>query len=261
MTIYKATISYKGTNYFGWQVQPDQKTIQGELNSSLAKICKCDLSEVKTLGSGRTDAGVHAHGQVVKIEIPIKLPDEGLLNALNSFLPKDIRVRDVCELESDFHPTMDAKDKTYHYYFTNGDDLRSPFSNDVVAHFKGKLDLDLIKKACTLFEGTHDFQNFRTVGTDVKTTERTIYEIILTECVDNKITSEQIYCLSFKGSGFLKQMVRLLVGTIISYGQQRITEAQIKQYLSESKEDKLAPVAPAEGLFLMNVNYTKAPSD
>ncbi|MCP4914110.1 MAG: tRNA pseudouridine(38-40) synthase TruA [Oligoflexia bacterium] len=255
MTIYRAVISYKGTDYFGWQVQPDQITIQGELNNALSKICKCELNEIKTLGSGRTDAGVHALGQVVKIEIPLNLPAEGLMNALNSFLSKNIRVREVTPSTSEFHPTMDAKDKTYHYYFTYGDDLRSPFSNDIVAHFKGEVDLDLLKKACKFFEGTHDFQNFRTVGTDVKTTERTIHEITLTECVDNKITSEQIYCLSFKGSGFLKQMVRLLVGTIISYGQQRITEAQIKQYLSESKEDKLAPVAPAEGLFLMNVNY------
>ncbi|MDC1174122.1 tRNA pseudouridine(38-40) synthase TruA [Bacteriovoracaceae bacterium] len=257
MTFYKAIISYIGSDYFGWQVQPNARTIQGEVNKSLAIINQCQLSEIKTMGSGRTDAGVHAINQVVKIEMPLNIPCDGLKKALNSHLPKEIRVEEVEPSHEDFHPVRDAKVKEYKYFFTVGEDLRGPHLVQTVSHFRGNIDVKLMKKGAKHFVGKHDFQNFRTVGTDVASTVREIYSLEITsQAIEfQRVAPLEVYCLTVKGEGFLKQMVRLIVGTLINYAQCKITDEQITEHLSAKKEDKLGPVAPAEGLFLYNVTY------
>ena len=139
MNFYKGIVQYKGTDFYGWQVQPgDQKTIQGELNKALKKISK--TQDVHTLGSGRTDAGVHAFGQVFKIKMPLKLPAIALLKGLNSLLPDSIRVIDMEVSHEDFHPVFQAKNKEYQYVFSVNS-ITSPFSGELITNYKKELDI------------------------------------------------------------------------------------------------------------------------
>ena len=148
MNIYRITVQYKGSHYSGFQVQPRLKTIQGEINTVLKTISKSE--EVKSVGSGRTDAGVHALAQVMRIEIPVDVPVQGLLRAMNSLLPEDIRVIEALVATKEFHPIYSAKSKEYNYVFTT-DSVISPFAGELMTHFPFDLDFEMMNKGCEIF--------------------------------------------------------------------------------------------------------------
>ncbi len=255
MNFYKIIIEYFGKNYHGFQIQLDHKTIQGELNNALKIISKSD--EVKSIGSGRTDAGVHAFAQVVKVEIPLDIVPEKLVLALNTKLPPDIRVLKAEICTSDFHPTYMAKSKEYSYVFTNKS-IPSAFARDVMSTFDFEFDEEKMKAACQAFVGTYDFSNYQCVGTEIENTVREIYL-----CELQKVKSsghwakfcDEYYVVRVVGNGFLKQMVRLMVGAIWNAGRGKISIEDIKQSLIEPSVKKLGATAPPEGLYLVEVHY------
>lgn len=255
MNTYKLIIQYKGTNYSGWQKQPDEKTVQGELNKVLSKICKSE--EIKTLGSGRTDSGVHALGQVVKLTMPLDIGGSELSRGLNSLLPDDIQVLSVEKTDESFHPIQNSEWKEYVYLFSTQREL-SLFHKDYVAIHPYELNIDDMKKACDLFLGSHDFSDFQCVGTEVNSTVREIMECELTT-YENKWgifpETENVFMLRVRGEGFLKQMVRLMMGTLWSVGQSKTSLERLKSSLDTPIGDRLGPVAPAQGLYLKEVFY------
>lgn len=250
---YRLLVEYKGTAYLGWQVQPEGKTVQGELNRALRTISKSET--VRTLGSGRTDSGVHALGQVVKAAIELEINPVNLLRALNSHLPSDIRVKEVTLSDEDFMPTTQAKSKEYHYRFITG---RNPnaFQGDFIASCPHEIDLDLVQKACDILVGEHDFVNYYCEGTDVSSTVRSIFRcgIRKTQAFENGVFPEH-YLFFVEGSGFLKQMVRLLVGALWNVGRGKINLEEFEASLTSPKRERLGVVAPPEGLYLVCVNY------
>lgn len=256
MSIYKITIQYKGTNYQGFQIQNNGQTIQGVLNSALGILAKSE--EVKTIGSGRTDAGVHALGQIVRVEIPLEIPEMGLLKGLNAHLPTDIRVSHVQKCAEDFHPIFHAQSKEYNYVFCLGE-IQSPFSKDLMTQFPKDLDIELMNQAAKLFCGTHDFLNYQCTGTDVATTTRRIdvCEIIPCQSTNHwRHFEENYYVLKIVGNGFLKQMVRLIMGALIAVGRGKVTLEEVKASLTGNPlQNRLGPTAPAQGLYLVEVHY------
>lgn len=255
MHFYRLTISYKGTNYQGWQIQPNVPTVQGCLNQALEKIAKSNA--VRSVGSGRTDAGVHALGQVARVEFPFEIDPQGLLRGLNSHLPKDIRVISCENSHADFHPTFQAESKYYSYFFQLHED-NDPLVNDLIATYSFPFDEERAKKACACFVGTHDFLNFYTEGTEVSSSVRTVFgcELVKHEPGTGPLLSQRsFYEIRVHGNGFLKQMVRLMVGSIWNVARSKIDATHIKQSLVSEKMPRIAAVAPPEGLYLMRVVY------
>lgn len=256
---YRLTVSYDGTNFEGWQIQLDhQRTIQGEINKALKKIAKSD--DISSLGSGRTDSGVHAIGQIVKVTIPLDIEAESLLRALNSHLPSEVRVLSAEVSTKEFHPVRDAKWKTYQYLFYEGDIL-PPQNRNLMTPVGRALDWDKALSALELFEGEHDFINYSTKGTEVKTTVRKIFktrlEIKAFDPIYNSNAEGRLISIQVTGSGFLKQMVRLIVGTVIAAGRGKVSEREILESFKKEMPQKLAAVAPPQGLYLMHVEYDK----
>lgn len=255
LNIYKLTLEYKGTNYLGFQIQPNGKTIQGELNNSLKILSKTD--DIKSIGSGRTDTGVHAFAQIVRIEIPVDIPEESLARAINSHLPHDIRVTNVSRTSLDFHPIFSAKSKEYNYVFSNHE-MISPFANDLVTLFPFDLDIELMREGCKIFCGEHDFVNFQCTGTEVATTVR---QILSCELLHFESTGhwanllENYYVFRVVGNGFLKQMVRLMMGALWSLGRGKITTEDLKKSLKTPLDHRLGATAPPQGLYLKEVHY------
>ncbi len=255
MSIYKITIQYKGTHYSGFQVQPRLQTIQGEINSVLKILSKSE--EVKSVGSGRTDAGVHALAQVMRVEIPENIPASGLVRGMNSLLPKDIRVIDALIVTKEFHPIYSAKTKEYNYVFTN-EAVISPFAEELMTHFPYDLDFEMMNKGCKIFCGEHDFINYQCVGTEI---ESTVRKIISCEIVRFESSGHwgnlagQYYVLKIVGNGFLKQMVRLMVGALVSLGKGKITLEDMEKSLQTPLKNRLGPTAPPQGLYLKEVHY------
>lgn len=255
MYYYKITLQYNGTNYFGWQVQPDQLTVQGVLNSSLTKVCKS--SNIKTLGSGRTDAGVHALEQIVKVDIPIDIEPESLIRAINSNLPRDVRCIAAQRCDEKFMPTVDALWKEYTYLFTNNRFANS-FQESFIANYPYELDFEKMDKGCRLLIGKHDFCNFFCTGTDVNSTVREIYLASIQSVDVNGFIGSVFpnhYSFTIRGSGFLKQMVRLIIGSLWNVGRGKITLEQLSDALERPQKNKLGIVAPASGLYLARVKY------
>lgn len=250
---YALKIQYIGTSYKGWQIQTDDpRTIQGQLNFALEKITK---NKVHTIGSGRTDKGVHARGQVVRAEVKIKIEPSSLLKALNSNTPDDIQVLSALEVTDDFNPVFDAVSKTYKYYFSFGKNIPF-FDSPYVTFFKGEVDIKKVKKALELFVGEHEFFNYYCVGTPVKSYRRTIFSAVLKTQKMSKLDDEnEVYCIEVTGSGFLKQMVRLIVGAVVAVGKDKANFDDIKASLEKRLDLKVGPTAPAKGLFLESVKY------
>ena len=255
MHFYRATLAYKGTRYSGWQVQPTETTVQGELNRALETIAKS--SDVRTIGSGRTDAGVHAQGQVVRMEIPFSIEPKGLMRGLNSHLPDDIRVL-ACEIShADFHPTFGAESKYYSYFFQLHEDV-DPFLHDMLATYSFPFDEMRAREAAQCFVGTHDFLNFYTEGTEVSSSVRTVFacDLLKHQPGTGPVLSQRpFYEIRVHGNGFLKQMVRLMVGSIWNVARGKIDAELISQSLCDVKKSRIAAVAPPEGLYLMRVIY------
>ncbi len=253
---YRLVLQYVGTRYVGWQSQENGITVQGELNKALAQLAKSEV--VKSMGSGRTDTGVHAFGQVVKVGIPIDIPVEGLHKGLNALLPEDINVLACERTDRDFHPIFQAKYKEYNYVFTQ--ERPGPFARPLMAHIGYQASLERLQEAASLFVGTHDFANFYCLGTEVQSTVRTIH---LCQIEKHRSTGHwasmapEYYVLRVVGNGFLKQMVRLIMGSIWNVARGKVDIQDLRSALADPSFGKIAAVAPPEGLYLKEVVYDR----
>jgi tRNA pseudouridine38-40 synthase len=243
----KIIVSYDGTDYHGWQVQPGLPTIQGALEEVISGI---EGGPVQVAGSGRTDAGVHAVAQVAAFSIQNPIPVDNLRRAMNRLLPRDIRVLEVEEAALDFHPRFQAKRKTYEYRIFRGE-ICSPFERRYVCHHPYPLAIQEMIAVAPLLEGEHDFTAF--AASDERdelelSKVRTIY------CSRLALEGERlIYRVT--GSGFLKHMVRNIVGVLLEVGKGNVDGAGFVARLEPGCELPPGPTAPARGLFLISVDY------
>lgn len=238
-------LSYDGTAYRGFQVQPNGPTIQSVLEESLSRL----LQEPVTLRpAGRTDAGVHAREQVVDFVDSGNRPLETLLRGGNALLPPDIRIVSVEEVPLSFDARRHAREKEYRY-FLRLHPVASPFFSRYSWHIEKPLDLDAMREGLAHTEGEHDFASFRGQGCTAKTTVRTIFRAELKE----EVTS--LWFVGITGNGFLRHMVRNLVGTIVDVGRGKIPPERMRELLSLRERTEAGPTAPARGLFLWSVSY------
>lgn len=235
-------------------MQPENAglTVQGELNKALRVISKSE--NVKSMGAGRTDSGVHALGQVAKVAIELEIVPENLLKALNVNLPEDIRVLDCVVSDVEFLPTVHAKSKEYHYRFTCNRTFTA-FQNDLIYNHPFELNIEKMREACKLLIGTHDFSNFYCEGTEVSHHIRRIYECEILEIEQSTWMLPSHYVFKIVGNGFLKQMVRLLMGALWNIGRGKISLEEFKNALGPTKVPRLGPVAPPNGLYMVCVIY------
>jgi len=245
MRTIKLTIEYDGTNYLGWQVQPKGPTIQRVLEETLKKITG---EEVRLIGSGRTDAGVHAFGQVAHFKTHSKISLHSMARALNSLLPPDIVIRRVREVDENFHARKSCKSKIYEYRILNRN-LRSAFYNKYAWHIPQKLNLKEMKEATRYLIGEHDFSSFRSVGTPTQTATRKVIR------AEWKKGRDGLLYFEIEANGFLKQMVRAMVGTLVEVGRGRLSPEEFQEILQSKDRRKAGPTAPAHGLLLKEVKY------
>jgi len=245
MRTIKLLIEYDGTNYLGWQVQPKGSTLQGVLEGKLSSLTgeKIDL-----LASGRTDAGVHALGQVAHFKTKSQLDIQTIQRALNSLLPSDIVIQKVEEVDEDFHARKQSKSKTYEYRILNRN-IRSAFHRGYAWHIPQTLNIREMKKATRSLMGEHDFSSFQSVGSPKRTAVRKVTRAEWKQSRDGFLRFE------IEANGFLKQMVRAIVGTLVEVGKKKITSEQFQEILDSRDRQKAGPTAPAHGLFLTEVKY------
>ena len=240
----KLTIEYDGTNYLGWQKQKMGTTIQGTLEEAIRALTNEDI---EVIGSSRTDAGVHAKGFVANFKTNTKIPANKYREAINNKLPNDIVILESEEVEEEFHARYNARGKTYSYSILNRE-VPSAISRSYLYHVKRKLDVDAMKEACKYFIGTYDFAAFKTSGSSVKTTVRTISELYIEE-------EDSIIRIYVTGDGFLYNMVRIIVGTLIMVGFNKIKANEIKNIIADKKREKAGICVPGTGLVLEKVYY------
>tara|TARA_R110001592_G_scaffold363036_1_gene679391 strand:+ start:7175 stop:7975 length:801 start_codon:yes stop_codon:yes gene_type:complete len=259
---HRLVISYKGTRYFGWQdlgASEQKPTVQASIHQVLTKICKYQSCSIAA--ASRTDAGVHAQGQVVKVSIPVAVESAKLLLGMNSLLPEDIRVLQCEPCAADFNSNKDSKSKEYHYYFCT-DPVYNTALNDIVAHVpsSGKatanapLDIDLMKRACKLFIGEHDFYSFARRDANISSTIRTVFSCEILP-VQAATFGNTIYYLKIVGNGFLKQMVRYITGALFALGRNQLSLSDISEALAQHKNDKISAKARSRGLHLVQICY------
>jgi tRNA pseudouridine38-40 synthase len=248
---FKITISYDGGPFVGWQRQAAGTSIQGLLEDALAEL---DERAVAVVGAGRTDAGVHAIAQVASFTLVRDTPADVIVRSLNAKLPPEIRVRSAEEVTTSFHARFDAKAKTYRYRLWNADVL-DPFERAYVWHVPGPLDVDAMSQAARFVEGRHDFAAFQTVGGSGGSTERVIVSSTLTAGRDGLITYD------VTGEGFLRHMVRAIVGTLMEVGRGRQRPEWIRELIVSRDRAQAGRTAPAHGLFLVRVDYGDVQSD
>ncbi|MGE4233859.1 MAG: tRNA pseudouridine(38-40) synthase TruA [Bacteriovoracia bacterium] len=254
-------ISYDGTHFYGYQRQVknnvDKRTIQSELEKALLRLYSIPIS---ALSSGRTDAGVHARVQVVGFRLPHTHLDryslERLALALNAVLPLEIRVQKVLRMPDSFHVIKDVKKKTYIYFVNNGFSQK-PWLRNYAWHLRLPIDWEKVRMAAKTLEGRHDFKSFCAANSSAKTTVRTIFEarcerVEIGQFLD---CGPQMYAIRLTGSGFLKQMVRTIAGTLIQLGQNKLTQAQFEAILAANDRKKAGLTAPAHGLWLWDIQY------
>jgi tRNA pseudouridine38-40 synthase len=245
MRSIKLLIEYDGTNYRGWQVQPDGPTIQGMLEEKLSRLAS---ERIHVIGSGRTDSGVHALGQVAHFRTQSQMDTRTIQRALNSLLPPDIVIREVEEVDEGFHARKQSKSKVYEYRILNRN-LRSVFHRGYVWHIPQKLNLAEMKKATQSLIGEHDFSAFRTVGSPTRSTVRRVIRGEWKRGRDGLIRFE------IEANGFLKQMVRSIIGTLVEIGKGRMKATDFRKILNSKDRKEAGPTAPAQGLFLKEVKY------
>ena len=264
---HRLVISYKGTSFYGWQDNgtseqkpTEQKpTIEASIHQVLKKICKYQSCTISA--ASRTDAGVHAQGQVLKITIPLEIESEKLLLGMNSLLPDDIRILQCQPCAPEFNPNKDSKSKEYHYYFCT-DTVYNPVINDTVAHIPsnskasttGSLDIELMQQACKLFIGEHDFYSFAKRDTNMSSTFRTIVSCEIVEAQPLAF-GNKIYTIKIVGTGFLRYMIRYIAGALFALGRNEISLNDISDALVNPKEDKLSSRAKSRGLHLIEICY------
>lgn len=240
----KLIIAYDGTNYCGWQLQKNQSTIQGELIIACKKLFS---NEVNVCGASRTDTGVHALGQVATIEVDTELDEYKIMRALNAHLPKDIVIQNVQEVNEEFHPRYNVSNKTYVYRVYNAK-VPLPQNNRYTCFYPYTINLERMESACKYLIGTHDFFSFSSAGGSVKTTVRTIYRCEI-------IISNDLVEIWVTGDGFLYNMVRIIVGTLLEIGTGKKNPVDIPNIFKARDRAKSGVKAPAKGLTLVEIEY------
>ena len=240
----KLTIEYDGKCYNGWQKQPNKLNIQGEIEKAIYNITK---EEVDLIGSGRTDAGVHALGQVANFKTNSTIPIEKMALAINSQLKNSIIIKDAQEVDERFHSRYNAKHKTYRYIINNSKCGTAIYRN-LEYCYPFKLDVEKMQKAAKYFEGEHDFKAFKSSGTSGKNSVRTIFK------AEVKPEGERIV-IELTGNGFLYNMVRIISGTLLDVGLGKIRPEEIPQIIESKDRQRAGKTLPAHGLYLANVVY------
>lgn len=246
MVRYKAIIAYDGTNFHGFQRQPKGRTVQEEIEKTLTKMAS---KRIEIHGSGRTDAGVHALGQVIHFDFPYERPLEKMRFGLDTQTPDDIAVKNVELVAEDFHCRYLVKEKTYEFRVDIGKP-RSPFRRFYASYYPYPINVEKIQRALPDFLGTHDFTSFCSTGSSVDDKTRTIYEANLqvSESGDELI-------FTFRGDGFLYKMIRIMVGTLLKIGNNRMPEDCIPAIIAAKDRNLAGPTAHPEGLYLKEVSY------
>ncbi len=240
---YLARISYDGSKYKGYQKQPNTKTIQGELERVLTVI---NHNPVSVHGSGRTDAGVHALGQMIHFDLMVNMNEKEVKKAMNSLLSPDIYVREVTIVNDDFHARFDVRKKEYIYWLNMGE--YDPIQKDYVYQYNRELDIEAINKAMLYLKGEHNFRSFTKVDEEKESYVRHIYEA--------KIQKDGNFLIfTFIGNGFMRYMVRNLVGTLIEVGEGKRKPQEIDEILKAEDRKMAGKTAPACGLYLKAVSY------
>ena len=235
-------IEFDGTAYAGWQVQTNGLAVQGVVEEALGRVLG---QPVRIHSSGRTDAGVHARGMAAHFQTDSHLPLQAFREGVNRFLPEDVAIREVREMPADFHARFAARGKWYRYTIFSSE-VRSPLARRTSWHLRGPLDLERMRQAAALLVGAHDFSAFRSSGCVARTTVREIYQI-------DVLAEGDFVHIDFRGSGFLKNMVRMLVGTLVEVGQGRRPADQVRRLLAGEPGLACGPTAPAHGLCLQEV--------
>lgn len=238
-------LEYDGTNYHGWQYQPNAITVQEELHKAIEKILN---HKITVYGASRTDSGVHAKHQVASFLTERNLQCDDIRNGINSILPRDIRVKKLCDVETNFHPRHSSTGKKYKYNIFNGT-VFSPFDRFYNYHLRGQINIDSMQKAAELFLGRHDFQSFRDVNCAAKTSIRTITKSQLLNLNNGHL--EYI----IKGNGFLHHMVRIITGTLFWVGKGKLSVNDVIKIIQLKNRKFAGPTAPACGLFLEKVYF------
>lgn len=248
---YKLLLQYDGTDFHGWQSQDGLRTVQGELERALSLI---DDRRVNVFGSGRTDAGVHAEGQVASVEIQREISASKLRNAINGNVGKDVRVLEAEVVSSEFHARYSARGKTYVYRVVNAP-VMSPFWARYAHHEARPLNLAQMQAAAESFLGKHDWTAFSAAQSDVEDRVRTITNLEISERLDERSRSTLIE-IRASADGFLRYMVRAIAGTLMTVGRGELDPAAIEQAIETGVRPVLAATAPACGLTLVSVKYT-----
>lgn len=237
-------VAYDGTNYHGWQIQPNAISIEEVLNKHLSDLLK---EPITVIGASRTDAGVHALGNVAVFDTETKIPGDKISFALNQRLPKDIVIQKSMEVEANFHPRYGKSKKTYQYTIVNSRFPKPTYR--LYSHFLyHPLNVELMKEGAKYLIGEHDFKSFCSSNTQVLDTVRTIYELKIEK------TGEVIQ-FTVSGNGFLYNMVRIIVGTLINVGQGYYPPEYVKEILEKKDRSFAGPTAPAVGLTLQEIEY------
>lgn len=245
---YKLTLAYDGSRFAGFQIQTaKQRTVQGDLEAALTEIAQGQ--PVKVHGSGRTDSGVHALGQVAHLDFPFDLDPQAMERALNSTLKDDVSIIQVDRVAEDFHARYDAKAKTYIYRIHNHP-IRNPLSRAYTYWHPYALDEDRLKQALSRLEGRHDFTSFTSTKSPIENKVRTLFEARV-----SRSTSEPEWILSFTANGFLYHMVRVMVGTLLEIGDGRKAPQEIDRLFEVMDRNEAGPTAQAHGLYLKEVHY------
>ena len=237
-------VAYDGTNYCGWQIQANGITVQEELNRCLSKLLK---EPIQTVGASRTDAGVHALGNVAVFDTAARMPAEKISYALNTYLPEDIRIQYSAEVAADFHPRYCESEKTYEYRILN---RRFPLPTQrlYTYFYHYKLDVEKMREGASFLVGRHDFASFCGTGAQVKSTVRTVTGIEVWKDGD-------MITIRVSGEGFLYNMVRIIAGTLIQVGNGQYPPERVRDILNACDRAAAGPTAPAHGLTLMGIEF------
>lgn len=248
MRNYKLTLQYDGTKYNGWQRQGNTaNTIQGKLNEIIGKYLK---EEIDIAGSGRTDAGVHAYGQVANFKTRQRLDTEKFLYDMNRYLPHDIRIIAVEEADDRFHARLSAVSKTYEYVIDNGK-VSNVFGRKYAWRVEEKLNVEEMRKAAKFLIGTHDYTSFCGNKKFKKSAVRTVTDIVIEELGEEK----EMIRISYTGNGFLQNMVRIMTGTLLEVGLGKRSADSMREVIEAKSREAAGMMAPPEGLFLKGVCY------
>ena len=239
------TVQYDGTNYYGWQKQPNVKTIQGEIENAFFVATG---QNIEVFGSGRTDAGVHALHQTAHFDLSVPISEEKIAQILNDHLPPDIVITNAKEVDGDFHARFSIKKKTYLYKIHSSKD-KFAFEAYHFGFIKQPLDEEKMREVAKLLIGTHDFKGFCSSQTSATDFTRTIYDISVERVDENNIN------IFVTGSGFLYNMVRIIVGTMVDYSLGKVTLDQINDALGNGNRSSAGRTMPASGLYLYNTEY------